>query len=139
MALNKEQKNIAYLAGRLVAVLRAAELANNGEKARLTTEEKVDEVQNAPNTIIGSFLSLRHIRDGVTAELDEVIHEIMEKVPEEGFPKKRFTQEEWTTFWFGYWQQRGEHFRMRNGTFVLDGSFRGWSDTHLLKPICCNK
>ena len=108
MALNKEQKDIAYLAGRLVAVLRAAELANNGEQARLTTEEKVDEVQNAPNTIIGSFLSLRHIRDGVTAELDEVIHEIMEKVPEEGFPKKRFTQEEWTTFWFGYWQQRGE-------------------------------
>lgn len=107
MALNKEQKDIAYLAGRLVAVLRAAELANNGERARLTTEEKVDEVQNAPNTIIGSFLSLRHIRDGVTAELDEVIHEIMEKVPEEGFPKKRFTQEEWTTFWFGYWHQRG--------------------------------
>ena len=108
MALSKEQKNIAYLAGRLVAVLRDAEIHNNGIQARLTTEEKVDEVQNAPNAIIGSFLNLRHIRDGVTAELDEVIHEIMEKVPEEGFPKKRFTQEEWTTFWFGYWQQRGE-------------------------------
>lgn len=103
MALDKQNDNIAYLAGRLIAVLRAAELANNGEKARLTTEEKVDEVQEAPNTIIGSFLGLRHIMDGVTDELDE----IMDKVPADGFPRSRFSPEDWTMFWIGYQHQRG--------------------------------
>lgn len=107
MALDKQNNNIAYLAGRLVAVLRAAELANNGEKARLTTEEKVDEVQEAPNTIIGSFLGLRQIMDGVTEKLDEIISEIMDKVPADGFPKSRFSADDWTMFWIGYQHQRG--------------------------------
>ena len=103
MALDKQNENLAYLAGRLVAVLHEAEIRNNGIQARLTTEEKVDEVQNAPNTIIGSFLGLRHIMDGVTDELDE----IMDKVPADGFPRGRFSPEDWTMFWIGYQHQRG--------------------------------
>lgn len=108
MALDKQNNNIAYLAGRLVAVLHEAEIRNNGIQARLTTEEKVDEVQQAPNTIIGMFLGLRHIMDGVTEELDEIISEILDKVPADGFPRSRFAPEDWTTFWVGYQHQRGE-------------------------------
>ena len=107
MALDKQNDNIAYLGGRLVAVLHEAECLNRGIQARLTTEEKVDEVQEAPNTIIGSFLGLRHIMDGVTDELDEIISEIMDKVPAEGFPRSRFAPEDWTMFWIGYQHQRG--------------------------------
>lgn len=107
MALDKQNDNIAYLAGRLVAVLHDAEIRNNGIKARLTTEEKVDEVQEAPKTILGSFLGLRHIMDGVTEELDEIISEIMDKVPADGFPKSRFSPDDWTMFWIGYQHQRG--------------------------------
>lgn len=108
MALDKQNDNIAYLAGRLVAVLREAEIRNNGIQARLTTEEKVGEVQNAPNTIIGSFLGLRHIMDGVRDDLDEIVSEIMDKVPADGFPRSRFSPEDWTMFWIGYQHQRGE-------------------------------
>lgn len=108
MALDKQNNNIAYLAGRLVSVLHEAEIRNRGIQSRLTTEEKVDEVQNAPNTIIGSFLGLRHIMDGVTDELDEIISEIMDKVPADGFPKSRFSADDWTMFWIGYQHQRGE-------------------------------
>ena len=107
MALDKQNDNIAYLAGRLVAVLHDAESRNRGIQARLTTEEKVDEVQEAPNTIIGMFLGLRHIMDGVTEELDEIISEIMDKVPADGFPRSRFAPEDWTMFWIGYQHQRG--------------------------------
>lgn len=107
MALDKQNDNIAYLGGRLVAVLHEAEIRNRGIQARLTTEEKVDEVQEAPNTIIGSFLGLRHIMDGVTEELDAVISEIMDKVPADGFPRSRFSPEDWTMFWIGYQHQRG--------------------------------
>lgn len=107
MALDKQNNNIAYLAGRLVAVLHEAEFLHRGVQARLTTEEKVDEVQEAPNTIIGSFLGLRHIMDGVTDELDELISEIMDKVPADGFPKSRFSADDWTMFWIGYQHQRG--------------------------------
>lgn len=107
MALDKQNDNIAYLGGRLVAVLHEAECLNRGIQARLTTEEKVDEVQEAPNTIIGSFLGLRHIMDGVTDELDEIISEIMDKVPADGFPRSRFSPEDWTMFWIGYQHQRG--------------------------------
>ncbi len=112
MALDKKNDNIAYLSGRLVAVLRDAEIRNNGIKARLTTEEKVDEVQNAPNMILGSFLGLRHIMDGVTDDLDEIISEIMDKVPADGFPRSRFSPEDWATFWIGYFHQRGELTKM---------------------------
>lgn len=108
MALDKQNDNLAYLAGRLVAILHDAEIRNRGIQARLTTEEKIDEVQNAPNTIIGSFLGLRHIMDGVTEELDEIISEIMDKVPADGFPRSRFSPEDWTMFWIGYFHQRGE-------------------------------
>ena len=107
MALDKQNDNIAYLGGRLVAVLHEAECLNRGIQARLTTEEKIDEVQNAPNTIIGMFLGLRHIMDGVTDELDEIISEIMDKVPSDGFPRSRFSPEDWTMFWIGYQHQRG--------------------------------
>lgn len=107
MALDKQNDNIAYLGGRLVAVLHDAEIRNRGIQARLTTEEKIDEVQNAPNTIIGMFLGLRHIMDGVTEELDEIISEIMDKVPADGFPRGRFSPEDWTMFWIGYQHQRG--------------------------------
>lgn len=107
MALDKQNENIAYLAGRLVAVLHDAEIRNRGIQERLTTEEKIDEVQNAPNTIIGMFLGLRHIMGGVTEELDEIISEIMDKVPADGFPKDRFSPEDWTMFWIGYQHQRG--------------------------------
>ena len=108
MALDKQNNNIAYLAGRLVAVLHESEGLNRGVQARLTTEEKVDEVQNAPNTTIGMFLGLRHIMDGVTEELDEIISEIMDKVPADGFPRERLSPEYWTMFWIGYQHQRGE-------------------------------
>lgn len=108
MALDKQNNNIAYIAGRLISVLHEAEIRNRGIQSRLTTEEKVDEVQNAPNTIIGSFLGLRHIMDGVTDELDEIISEIMDKVPADGFPKSRFSADDWTMFWIGYQHQRGE-------------------------------
>ncbi len=108
MALDKQNENLAYLAGRLVAVLHDAEIRNRGIQERLTTEEKVGEVQNAPNTIIGSFLGLRHIMDGVTDELDEIISEIMDKVPADGFPRSRFSPEDWTMFWVGYQHQRGD-------------------------------
>lgn len=108
MALDKQNNNIAYLAGRLVSVLHEAEIRNRGIQSRLTTEEKVDEVQNVPNTIIGSFLGLRHIMDGVTDELDEIISEIMDKVPADGFPRSRFSADDWTMFWIGYQHQRGE-------------------------------
>lgn len=107
MALDKQNDNLAYIAGRLVSVLHEAEVLNRGLQARLTTEEKVDEVQEAPNTIIGSFLGLRHIMDGVTEELDEIISEIMDKVPADGFPKSRFSADDWTMFWIGYQHQRG--------------------------------
>ena len=107
MALDKQNDNLAYIAGRLVSVLHEAEVLNRGLQARLTTEEKVDEVQEAPNTIIGSFLGLRHIMDGVTDELDEIISEIMDKVPADGFPKSRFSADDWTMFWIGYQHQRG--------------------------------
>lgn len=107
MALDTQNNNIAYLAGRLVAVLHEAEFLHRGVQARLTTEEKVAEVQEAPNTIIGSFLGLRHIMDGVTEELDELISEIMDKVPADGFPRSRFSPEDMSTFWIGYQHQRG--------------------------------
>lgn len=107
MALDKQNDNLAYLAGRLVAVLHDAEIRNRGIQSRLTTEEKVDEVREAPNTIIGSFLGLRHIMDGVTDELDEIISEIMDKVPADGFPRERLSPEDWTMFWIGYQHQRG--------------------------------
>ena len=107
MALDTQNNNIAYLGGRLVAVLHEAEVLSGGIQTRLTTEEKVDEVQEAPNTIIGSFLGLRHIMDGVTEELDEIISEIMDKVPADGFPRSRFSPEDWTMFWIGYQHQRG--------------------------------
>lgn len=107
MALDKQNDNIAYLSGRLVAVLRDAEIRTQGSEARLTTEERVGEVQNAPNKIIGSFLGLRHIMDGVRGDLDEIVSEIMDKVPADGFPKSRFSPEDWTLFWLGYQHQRG--------------------------------
>lgn len=106
MALSREQTDPAYLVGRILAVLNAAEIENCGEQARLTTEEKQDEVQQNPRLIIGQFLSLSHVRKGLTDKLDEELQEIMSKVSPDGLPNERLRPDQWGTAMVGYWHEK---------------------------------
>lgn len=102
MALDRNNSDIAYLLGRVLAVIeRAEQVLNRGRKGIVERQIEV------AGTGIGRFFGLlygRFVR-GFTPRLHQELAEIMDKVPSEAFPQ-RLSLEQFTTLQTGFYHQR---------------------------------
>lgn len=94
------------MAGRILAVLRQAEIKAKGSEARLSTDANYREMVQLPSITFGKLMGLHSVRDGLTGELDEEMSQILSLVPATGLPKDRFTPDEESMFAIGYMHEK---------------------------------
>lgn len=102
MGLDKNSKSQPYVAGRILAVLRQAEIKTKGADARLSTDANYREMVQLPSITFGKLMGLHSVRSGLTDELDDEMAQILSLVPATGLPKDRFTPDEESMFAVGY-------------------------------------
>lgn len=102
MGLDKNSKSQPYVAGRILAVLRQAEIKTVGADARLSTDANYREMVQLPSITFGKLMGLHSVRSGLTDELDDEMAQILSLVPATGLPKDRFTPDEESMFAVGY-------------------------------------
>lgn len=102
MGLDKNSKSQPYVAGRILAVLRQAEIKTAGADARLSTDANYREMVQLPSITFGKLMGLHSVRSGLTDELDDEMAQILSLVPATGLPKDRFTPDEESMFAVGY-------------------------------------
>lgn len=105
MGLDRESKSQPYVAGRILAVLRQAEINTAGADARLTDANYREMVQ-LPSITFGKLMGLHSVRSGLTGKLDEEMSQILSLVPATGLPKDRFSPDEESLFAVGYAQEK---------------------------------
>ena len=106
MGLNRDSKSQPYVAGRILAVLRKAEINTAGADARLSTDANYREMVQLPSITFGKLMGLHNVRSGLTGKLDEEMSQILSLVPATGLPKDRFTPDEESLFAVGYAQEK---------------------------------
>ena len=102
MGLDRDSKSQPYVAGRILAVLRQAEIKTKGADARLSTDANYREMVQLPSLTFGKLMGLHSVRSGLTDELDDEMAQILSLVPATGLPKDRFTPDEESIFAVGY-------------------------------------
>lgn len=106
MGLDRDSKSQPYVAGRILAVLRQAEIKTAGAEARLSTDANYREMVQLPSITFGKLMGLHSVRDGLTDELDDEMAQILSLVPATGLPKDRFTPDEESLFAIGYQHEK---------------------------------
>ena len=116
MALNKQNDNIAYLAGRLFAVFEQVQRAALGKGVNATIRDRFyDSASTRPNTVMGPLfrLSNHHLsklykeKPGLAVFFDKLLNEITELITtkEKAFPAT-FSLDEQSLFAVGYYHQK---------------------------------
>lgn len=100
MGLDRDSKSQPYVAGRILAVLRKAEIKTTG--ASTSTDANYREMVQLPSITFGKLMGLHNVRSGLTGKLDEEMSQILSLVPATGLPKDRFTPDEESMFAVGY-------------------------------------
>lgn len=106
MGLDRSNESQPYVAGRILAVLRKAEIKTAGADARLSTDANYREMVQLPSITFGKLMGLHSVRDGLTGELDNEMSQILSLVPATGLPKDRFTPDEESMFAIGYQHEK---------------------------------
>lgn len=116
MALDKQNDNIAYLAGRLFAVFEQVQRAALGKGVNATIRDRFyDSASTRPNTVMGPLfrLSNHHLSKlykdmpGLAVFFDKLLNEITELIitKEKAFPAT-FSLDEQSLFAVGYYHQK---------------------------------
>lgn len=116
MALDKQNDNIAYLAGRLFAVFEQVQRAALGKGVNATIRDRFyDSASTRPNTVMGPLfrLSNHHLSKlykdmpGLAVFFDKLLNEITELITtkEKAFPAT-FSLDEQSLFAVGYYHQK---------------------------------
>lgn len=116
MALDKQNDNIAYLAGRLFAVFEQVQRAALGKGVNATIRDRFyDSASTRPNTVMGPLfrLSNHHLSKlykdmpGLAVFFDKLLNEITELITtkEKAFPST-FSLDEQSLFAVGYYHQK---------------------------------
>jgi CRISPR-associated protein Csd1 len=116
MSLDKENKETAYLLGRLFAVMEKAQQDALGENLNATIKDKY--YSSASSTPVAAFPILLRLNKYHTSKgehggyYDSLIAEIMEELPAKKFPA-HLSLEEQGLFAVGYYHQRNDFYKKR--------------------------
>ena len=111
--LDKENKNIGYLCGRLFAVL--VKIQEDASGINTIAERYMSAASSSPATVFSTILNLSiHHSDNLKSEGAKVFYEklkqeIIGNLPPEGFPAHLDLQDQ-GRFFVGYYQQRQDFF-----------------------------
>lgn len=116
MALDKQNDNIAYLAGRLFAVLEQIQQASLGKGVNATIRDRFyASASTRPNMVMGRLIALsnhhlsklRKEKPGLAVNLEKLLGEIFALIPAEAptFPAT-FSLDEQSLFAVGYYHQK---------------------------------
>ncbi|MDR0928274.1 MAG: type I-C CRISPR-associated protein Cas8c/Csd1 [Oscillospiraceae bacterium] len=115
LSLSKEDKNIGYLLGRVMAVMEAAQKALMPRANATVLDRYLNSAMSSPgsvyNIIIANFnkhiasLKKKDNKRGFAIKYEEWLREIMDGISSEGFPKV-LTQDEQGRFIIGYYHQQ---------------------------------
>ena len=121
MALDKQNDNIAYLAGRLFAVLEQIQQASLGKGVNATIRDRFyASASTRPNMVMGRLIALsnhhlsklRKEKPGLAVNLEKLLEEIFALIPAEAptFPAT-FSLDEQSLFAVGYYHQKVDTYR----------------------------
>lgn len=121
MALEKQNDNIAYLAGRLFAVLEQIQQASLGKGVNATIRDRFyASASTRPNMVMGRLIALsnhhlsklRKEKPGLAVNLEKLLGEIFALIPAEAptFPAT-FSLDEQSLFAVGYYHQKVDTYR----------------------------
>lgn len=121
MALDKQNDNIAYLAGRLFAVLEQIQQASLGKGVNATIRDRFyASASTRPNIVMGRLIALsnhhlsklRKEKPGLAVNLEKLLGEIFALIPAEAptFPAT-FSLDEQSLFAVGYYHQKVDTYR----------------------------
>lgn len=126
MALDKQNDNIAYLAGRLFAVLEQIQQASLGKGGNATIRDRFyASASTRPNMVMGRLIALsnhhlsklRKEKPGLAVNLEKLLGEIFALIPAEAptFPAT-FSLDEQSLFAVGYYHQKVDTYRKEETT-----------------------
>lgn len=126
MALDKQNENIAYLAGRLFAVLEQIQQASLGKGVNATIRDRFyASASTRPNMVMGRLIALsnhhlsklRKEKPGLAVNLEKLLGEIFALIPAEAptFPAT-FSLDEQSLFAVGYYHQKVDTYKKEETT-----------------------
>ena len=126
MALDKQNDNIAYLAGRLFAVLEQIQQASLGKGVNATIRDRFyASASTRPNMVMGRLIALsnhhlsklRKEKPGLAVNLEKLLGEIFTLIPAEAptFPAT-FSLDEQSLFAVGYYHQKVDTYKKEETT-----------------------
>lgn len=126
MALDKQNDNIAYLSGRLFAVLEQIQQASLGKGVNATIRDRFyASASTRPNMVMGRLIALsnhhlsklRKEKPGLAVNLEKLLGEIFALIPAEAptFPAT-FSLDEQSLFAVGYYHQKVDTYRKEETT-----------------------
>ena len=126
MALDKQNDNIAYLAGRLFAVLEQIQQASLGKGVNATIRDRFyASASTRPNMVMGRLIALsnhhlsklRKEKPGLAVTLEKLLGEIFSLIPAEvpTFPAT-FSLDEQSLFAVGYYHQKVDSYKKKENT-----------------------
>jgi len=126
MALDKQNDNIAYLAGRLFAVLEQIQQASLGKGVNATIRDRFyASASTRPNMVIGRLIALsnhhlsklRKEKPGLAVTFEKLLGEIFALIPAEvpTFPAT-FSLDEQSLFAVGYYHQKVDSYKKKEDT-----------------------
>lgn len=118
MSLDKQNNNIAYVTGRIFAVLEQIQSASLGKDVNATIRDRYyASASTRPNTVMGRLISLsnhhlsklRKDKPGLAYHLERLLQEIFDLIPAETpiFPAT-FSLDEQSLFAVGYYHQKAD-------------------------------
>ena len=126
MALDKQNDNIAYLAGRLFAILEQIQQASLGKGVNATIRDRFyASASTRPNMVMGRLIALsnhhlsklRKEKPGLAVNLEKLLGEIFALIPAEAptFPAT-FSLDEQSLFAVGYYHQKVDTYKKEETT-----------------------
>ncbi|MDD7317083.1 MAG: type I-C CRISPR-associated protein Cas8c/Csd1 [Prevotellaceae bacterium] len=126
MALDKQNDNIAYLAGRLFAVLEQIQQASLGKGVNATIRDRFyASASTRPNMVMGRLIALsnhhlsklRKEKPGLAVTFEKLLGEIFSLIPAEDptFPAT-FSLDEQSLFAVGYYHQKVDSYKKKEDT-----------------------
>ena len=126
MALDKQNDNIAYLAGRLFAVLEQIQQASLGKGVNATIRDRFyASASTRPNMVMGRLIALsnhhlsklRKEKPGLAVTFEKLLGEIFSLIPAEvpTFPAT-FSLDEQSLFAVGYYHQKVNSYKKKEDT-----------------------
>ena len=126
MALDKQNDNIAYLAGRLFAVLEQIQQASLGKGVNATIRDRFyASASTRPNMVMGRLIALsnhhlsklRKEKPGLAVNLEKLLGEIFALIPAEApTVPATFSLDEQSLFAVGYYHQKVDTYKKEETT-----------------------